>query len=79
MAILISGATGNIGGEVVNYLTGKKLPLRALVRDRAQAAKLAAQGIELMQGDFSQPDTLDAALQGVGKSFSGNAKRSSSS
>lgn len=69
MVILISGATGNIGSEVVNHLTQKKLPLRALVRDRSKAAKLAAQGIELTQGDFSQPDTLDVALQGVKKAF----------
>lgn len=69
MVILISGATGNIGSEVVNHLTEKKLPLRALVRDRSNAAKLAAQGIELSQGDFSQPDTLKAALQGVEKAF----------
>lgn len=39
------------------------------MRDRVQAAKLAAQGIELSQGDFSQPDTLEAALQGVEKAF----------
>ncbi|KJH71738.1 SDR family oxidoreductase [Aliterella atlantica] len=69
MAILICGATGNIGGEVVNHLTEKKLPLRAFVRDRNKAAKLAAQGIELAQGDFSQPDTLEAALQGVERAF----------
>jgi uncharacterized protein YbjT (DUF2867 family) len=34
MTILITGATGNIGGKVVNHLIEKKLPLRALVRDR---------------------------------------------
>lgn len=69
MTILICGATGNIGGEVVNHLTEKKLPLRALVRDRSKAAKLAAPGIELAQGDFSQPDSLDTACQGVEKAF----------
>ena len=69
MTILITGATGNIGGEVVNHLIEKKLPLRALVRDRNKASKLEAQGIELAQGDFSQPDSLDAALQGIEKAF----------
>ncbi|PMB49052.1 NAD(P)-dependent oxidoreductase [Fischerella thermalis CCMEE 5201] len=69
MTILITGATGNIGSEVVNYLIAKKLPLRALVRDRDKASKLEAQGIELAQGDFSQPDTLDAALQDIEKAF----------
>jgi uncharacterized protein YbjT (DUF2867 family) len=69
MTILIAGATGNIGGEVVNRLLEKKLPLRAFVRDCNKASKLEAQGIELAQGDFSQPDTLDAALQGIEKAF----------
>ncbi|NJL39471.1 MAG: SDR family oxidoreductase [Leptolyngbyaceae cyanobacterium RM2_2_4] len=69
MTILITGATGNIGGEVVKHLIEKEIPLRALVRDRAKAANLAAQGVELAQGDFSQPDSLDAALQGVEKAF----------
>ncbi|MBD2056253.1 SDR family oxidoreductase [Oculatella sp. FACHB-28] len=69
MTILVTGATGNIGGEVVSHLVEKKVPLRALVRDRAKAANLAAQGIELVQGDFSQSDSLDAALQGIEKAF----------
>lgn len=69
MTILITGATGNIGGEVIKHLVKKKLPLRALVRDRHKASKLEAQGVELAQGDFSLPDTLDAALLGVEKAF----------
>lgn len=70
MTILITGATGNIGGEVCRYLAEKKLPLRSLVRDTSsKVAKLKAQGIELAQGDFNQPDTLKAALQGVEKAF----------
>lgn len=69
MTILITGSTGNIGGEVVNHLVGKELPLRAFVRDRNKAFKLEEQGIEIAQGDFSQPDTLDAALQGIEKAF----------
>jgi len=53
MTILITGATRNIGGEVVKHLIEKKLPLRALVRDRSLASHLEAQRIELAQGDFS--------------------------
>jgi uncharacterized protein YbjT (DUF2867 family) len=69
MTILITGATGNIGGEVLHHLSGKNLPLRALVRDVAKAAQLKERGIELAQGDFTQPESLDAALQGIEKAF----------
>jgi uncharacterized protein YbjT (DUF2867 family) len=69
MTILITGATGNIGGEVVKHLIPKGLPLRIMVRNPAKADNLAAQGIELAAGDFSQPESLDAALAGVEKAF----------
>ncbi|MBW4617823.1 MAG: SDR family oxidoreductase [Cyanosarcina radialis HA8281-LM2] len=69
MTILITGATGNIGGEVVKHLVEKQMPLRALVRDRSKATQLEAQGIELAVGDFSQPDSLDLALQGIDRAF----------
>jgi uncharacterized protein YbjT (DUF2867 family) len=69
MTILVSGATGNIGGEVIHHLLEQKAAIRALVRDPKKAAKLTAQGVELAQGDFSQPETLDAALQGMDTAF----------
>lgn len=71
MAILISGATGNIGGAVVQQLLQQpsQQPLRALVRDPDKATQLAAQAVELARGDFSQPASLEAALQGVERAF----------
>lgn len=69
MTILIAGATGNIGGEVIRQLLPSNLPLRGLVRDRAKASHLAAQGIELAIGDLTQPETLGTALQGVESAF----------
>jgi uncharacterized protein YbjT (DUF2867 family) len=69
MTILITGATGNIGSQVIHHLLDQKLPLRSLVRDLAKAAKLETQGIELVQGNFAQPDSLDDALQDIAKAF----------
>ena len=69
MTILITGATGNIGGEVIKYLMEKKICVRALVREPSKAVKLKEQGIELVQGNFLQPETLLAALQGIEKAF----------
>jgi uncharacterized protein YbjT (DUF2867 family) len=69
MTILVTGATGNIGGEVIQHLLGKNVSIRGLVRDLKKGAKLSEQGVELAQGDFSQPESLDIALQGVEKAF----------
>jgi uncharacterized protein YbjT (DUF2867 family) len=69
MTILVTGATGNIGGEVIRHLLDRNAPIRALVRDRQKATQLETQGIEIAQGDFNQPDSLDTALQGIEKAF----------
>ncbi|MBI2408880.1 MAG: NAD(P)-dependent oxidoreductase [Gemmatimonadetes bacterium] len=53
---LITGAGGLVGSHLVERLQRDGWQLRALVRDRARAAWLAAQGVELRDGD-----TLDAA------------------
>src|SRR5262245_19910637 len=67
--ILVTGATGNNGQELVRQLTAMGQPVRAFVRNPAEAARLKSPNIELAVGDFDQPETLDAALQGVEKAF----------
>jgi uncharacterized protein YbjT (DUF2867 family) len=60
--ILVSGATGNIGAELVRTLAEAGEPVRALVRDPAAALP---DGAEPVTGDLDQPQTLRAALAGV--------------
>jgi uncharacterized protein YbjT (DUF2867 family) len=67
--ILVTGATGNNGQELVRQLTAMGQRVRALVRNPVKAANLKGPNIELAAGDFDQPATLDAALQGVQKAF----------
>src|SRR5215211_3098346 len=64
--ILITGATGTTGREVVEALRrlGAK-GVRALVRDPARADFIREAGFETIAGDFGRPETLDAALEGV--------------
>jgi uncharacterized protein YbjT (DUF2867 family) len=61
--ILIIGGTGNIGGQVIAQLTEAGARVRALVRN-PDRARLPSQ-VEVMRGDLTCPDTLDACLAGV--------------
>lgn len=64
MKIAITGATGQLGRLVVQKLTAT-IPadqVVALIRDPAKAADL---GVEARQADYSNPETLEAALTGV--------------
>jgi uncharacterized protein YbjT (DUF2867 family) len=67
--ILITGATGNNGRELVRQLVTAGQHVRALVRDPAKAATLKGPNVELVVGDFDQPATLDATLRGIDKAF----------
>lgn len=65
--IAITGATGHLGRLVVAGLL-EKVPAKdvvAIVRTPAKAAELTAKGVQVRQGDYSQPSGLVAALQGV--------------
>ncbi|MGW5723506.1 NAD(P)H-binding protein [Amycolatopsis sp. NPDC003865] len=59
---LVTGATGNVGAEVVAALAKAGEPVRALVR-RPDAALPA--GAEAVTGDLDDPASLEEALKGV--------------
>jgi uncharacterized protein YbjT (DUF2867 family) len=61
--ILVTGASGHIGREVVAQLRAARLPVRALSRD-PQSANLP-EDVEVVLGDLTAPDTLDRALDDV--------------
>lgn len=67
--ILVTGATGNNGQELVRQLTALGQRVRALARKPADAATLKSSNVEVAAGDFDRPETLKAALQGVEKAF----------
>lgn len=67
--ILVTGATGNAGAEVVRALLEKGQPVRAFVRDPIKAESLFGEPAELAPGDFAEPDSVRAALDGVDSVF----------
>ena len=68
--ILVTGATGTTGREIVRQLAAAGLSFRVMARDRQKAqAILGSEGGETVEGDFGQPATLDRALDGVDKVF----------
>jgi len=62
--ILVTGATGNTGRAVVRQLAAAGHPVRAMVRDPAQASQFGAD-IEVVVADMTQPDSLSAAVVGA--------------
>ena len=66
--ILVTGATGTVGREVVAQLLLAGEKVRALTRNPSRA-QLDEQ-VELVAGDFNQPETLAKAVEGVESIFS---------
>ena len=70
--ILVSGATGTQGGSVARELVARGYQVRGLTRNPGSDAAMALHtlGIEMVRGDFDEPESLDAALQGAYGAFS---------
>jgi uncharacterized protein YbjT (DUF2867 family) len=65
--ILVTGASGNIGGEVVSQLLASGIGVRAMMRQPEHAGLPDA--VEVVRGDFAVPSTLDQCLDGVDAVF----------
>ncbi len=60
--ILVTGATGNVGGELVKVLAEAGQPVRGLTRSRQP---VLPDGVEPVVGDLDRPESLASALDGV--------------
>lgn len=67
MRILVSGATGNVGGALVRQLADADVSVRAISRKPADAG--LPDGVEVVFGDVDQPDSIIAAATGVDAAF----------
>ncbi|GAX49935.1 NmrA family NAD(P)-binding protein [Streptomyces olivochromogenes] len=67
--VLLSNA-GDVGRRVLDQLRAQDVPARVMVRrDDARAAELRALGAEVVIGDLTRPETVAAALEGVGRMY----------
>jgi uncharacterized protein YbjT (DUF2867 family) len=62
---LVTGATGNVGAELVAQLAAAGEPVRAVVRDPGRARARLPEGVEAVGGDLNEPESLAGALDGV--------------
>jgi NAD(P)H dehydrogenase (quinone) len=67
MKLLVTGATGKLGSKIVDALL-KTVPANQLavsVRNPEKAEGIKTRGVEVRQGDFDRPETLDTAFKGI--------------
>jgi uncharacterized protein YbjT (DUF2867 family) len=62
MKAFVAGATGQTGRRIVQELILRDIPVRALVRDITKAREILPAGVELVEGDVLQPESLISAL-----------------
>ncbi|MEP3073908.1 NmrA/HSCARG family protein [Maricaulis sp.] len=67
MTILVTGATGNVGSNVIEQLVNRGADVRALVREPAKASFPA--GVDVVQGDLLDVGSLRTAMKGVSTLF----------
>ncbi|MEO6732610.1 MAG: SDR family oxidoreductase [Ferruginibacter sp.] len=65
--ILITGANGHLGKQVINFLQQKDpaLKIAGLVRSKEKGAEIQKEGIELRIGDYTNTNSLQNALKEV--------------
>ncbi|MGH7493350.1 MAG: SDR family oxidoreductase [bacterium] len=67
--ILITGATGTVGSEVVKRLSAQGVQVRAVTRDLRKAEASPLPHVEFVKGDFDDLDSMQRACSGMERAF----------
>ena len=71
MSILLTGATGTVGSELARQLLERGTQIRVVTRDPEAATSGLAKsnGVEVVRGDFNEPDSMRSAREGIERTF----------
>ncbi|HET9250973.1 MAG TPA: NAD(P)H-binding protein, partial [Candidatus Eisenbacteria bacterium] len=67
--ILVTGATGKTGRELVRLLTTSGARFRVLARNADKARDRLGAGVEIVTGDLGRPESLEPAMRGIERVF----------
>jgi len=67
--ILITGASGNNGSEIIRILAQQGLHIRAMTRRQHDPTRTSESGIEFVTGDFDEAESIRRALDGLKQAF----------
>jgi uncharacterized protein YbjT (DUF2867 family) len=67
--ILVTGATGNTGATLLEQLEGRGARVRAMVRRRPDGGRLRGTSATIVEGDFNNSRSLEAALTSVTRAY----------
>ncbi len=65
MKVLVTGATGYIGGRLVPRLLAQGHEVRCVARDAGRLEGQGWEGVEIAEADLSEPEALPGVLQGI--------------
>ena len=63
--ILITGGTGFVGSHILRKANEKNIEVKCLVRNEERGKKLKENGVETVEGDILNPETLDSAMKDI--------------